>query len=275
MSNFCLLSDLHQEFHNAEYTFEFPNAKYCLLAGDITTPVYLQAHQTDKHSRGLYKRMRAFFDRASAHFEKVFYVFGNHEYYHGEWFACQRVMKEFLSCYDNVFLLENDYHELDDCVVLGATLWTSVNGGDPLTIEALRVGMNDYHVCFKAQDGDKGNFAKLHPNDTFQTHVETVKWITDTAALFPNKKIVMMSHHGPSYKSIHPKYANDNLLNGGYVSNLDYVCPDNVVLWVHGHTHHSFDYEFGQNARLIVNPRGYAKTSDENPRFNPNLVIDL
>ena len=48
-----------------------------------------------------------------------------------------------------------------------------------------------------------------------------------------------------------------------------------VRLWVHGHTHDTFDY-LVKGTRVICNPRGYAKDGvNENLRFDPNLTIDI
>ena len=48
-----------------------------------------------------------------------------------------------------------------------------------------------------------------------------------------------------------------------------------VQLWVHGHTHDTFDYAI-RGTRVICNPRGYAKDGvNENARFDPDLTIDL
>jgi predicted phosphodiesterase len=44
-------------------------------------------------------------------------------------------------------------------------------------------------------------------------------------------------------------------------------------LWVHGHTHNSFDYMLGKT-RVIVNPYGY-KDVEINPQYNKDLVIEL
>ena len=44
-------------------------------------------------------------------------------------------------------------------------------------------------------------------------------------------------------------------------------------LWVHGHTHDSFDYTVN-GTRVVCNPRGYAKNGvDENAGFDPNFTI--
>ncbi|BEP38497.1 hypothetical protein GmRootV59_54220 (plasmid) [Variovorax sp. V59] len=48
------------------------------------------------------------------------------------------------------------------------------------------------------------------------------------------------------------------------------------VLWVHGHTHDSFDYQVG-GRRVACNPRGYMNWHGkfENRDFNPGLVIEV
>jgi hypothetical protein len=48
-----------------------------------------------------------------------------------------------------------------------------------------------------------------------------------------------------------------------------------VDLWVHGHTHSSFDYKLGKT-RIICNPRGYPGTfGDMGNDFNPNLIVEI
>jgi hypothetical protein len=50
---------------------------------------------------------------------------------------------------------------------------------------------------------------------------------------------------------------------------------DRAQLWIHGHTHDSFDYVCN-GTRVVCNPRGYAIDGiPENPRFDPALTIDI
>jgi len=52
---------------------------------------------------------------------------------------------------------------------------------------------------------------------------------------------------------------------------------DVPVLWIHGHTHTSFDYRVG-NCRVLCNPRGYqaaGRPLPENAAFNPGLVVQV
>ena len=42
-------------------------------------------------------------------------------------------------------------------------------------------------------------------------------------------------------------------------------------LWIHGHTHESFDYQIGKT-RVVCNPRGYASI-EENHCFRPDYTV--
>ena len=48
-----------------------------------------------------------------------------------------------------------------------------------------------------------------------------------------------------------------------------------VALWIHGHTHDSFDYSV-KGTRVLCNPRGYAKNGvNENAVFDAALVVQI
>ena len=86
-------------------------------------------------------------------------------------------------------------------------------------------------------------------------------------------KTVVITHHAPSEKSVHPRYAN-NLLTPAFASDLeDLMEGDRVALWIHGHTHDVFDYEV-YGTRVVCNPRGYLPYEAKN-KFNPEWVIEL
>jgi hypothetical protein len=75
----------------------------------------------------------------------------------------------------------------------------------------------------------------------------------------PNYKFIVVGHHCPSKKSIHPKYAHDKIMNGAFASDLDdfIAYRPQIRLWTHGHTHEPFDYTIGET-RVVCNPRGYS-----------------
>ena len=83
---------------------------------------------------------------------------------------------------------------------------------------------------------------------------------------------VVITHHAPSRGSIHPRFA-DSLLNACFVSAAERLVDGRrASLWIHGHTHDSFDYRLN-GTRVLCNPRGYAKNGvNENPLFDANLV---
>jgi hypothetical protein len=86
---------------------------------------------------------------------------------------------------------------------------------------------------------------------------------------------VVITHHAPSKRSIHPRFA-DSLLNACFVSDAErLVDGSRASLWIHGHTHDSFDYVLN-GTRVVCNPRGYAKNGmNENRSFDPNLAIEI
>jgi calcineurin-like phosphoesterase family protein len=50
---------------------------------------------------------------------------------------------------------------------------------------------------------------------------------------------------------------------------------DRVQLWIHGHTHDSFDYQV-HGTRVVCNPRGYVRDGVlENENFNPVFTVDV
>ena len=84
---------------------------------------------------------------------------------------------------------------------------------------------------------------------------------------------MVLGHHAPSHKSIHPKYQNQDVMNHAFVNRLDEYIIDHpqIKLWVHGHVHDCWDYMIG-DTRIVCNPRGYP---GETNGFNPNLIVEI
>jgi hypothetical protein len=51
----------------------------------------------------------------------------------------------------------------------------------------------------------------------------------------------------------------------------DFILQHQPRLWIHGHTHESFDYKIGKT-RVVCNPRGYAAI-EENKGFRPDFTL--
>lgn len=86
---------------------------------------------------------------------------------------------------------------------------------------------------------------------------------------------MVITHHAPSRHSIHPRFG-DSLLNACFVSDAAHLLgADRVSLWIHGHTHDSFDYRVN-GTRVVCNPRGYARGGvNENPLFDPDFTVEV
>ena len=100
---------------------------------------------------------------------------------------------------------------------------------------------------------------------------ENVRWMYKR---FPDKKIVVVTHHAPSTKSVSDIYLTDKT-TPAFANNLEQFILDypNIKLWCHGHIHSASDYRIG-NCRIICNPRGYVKLG-EHSGFIDNLIIEL
>jgi calcineurin-like phosphoesterase family protein len=135
-------------------------------------------------------------------------------------------------------------------------------------IEEANYFMNDFRLV------SNGNH-RFTVEDSMAMHKESVNWLQ--MKLMHQKflgKTVVITHHAPSYASVVPRFAKD-LISASFASNLDYLL-DFLNLWIHGHMHDSLDYMVNK-CRVICNPRGYTRYSggQENPQFNPSLIIEI
>lgn len=263
---FRLFSDIHNEFSNFELPALPTDAEDVLiLAGDI----------------GVMHYPRTFAPVVSwaKHFRQVIHVPGNHEYYHG---SLMRVRSKLRDYYDeagahNVIVANDDIVRVDDVSFVCGTLWTDCRRGDPMVRWTVQTGMNDFKIIRTGLPGDPYK-RRMDTDDTMNMFAKTKAFIFDAVVKekASGQKVVVVTHHGPTMLSVHPMYGND-LLNWGYVSDLSNEILDTQPnIWVHGHSHHTFNYMMG-DTNVITNPRGYAYpgAAPENPEFNPELRIEV
>lgn len=279
-----LVSDLHLEFSDINIPND-ANYDLLILSGDILVAQDMHDHPEENvrtaamlemlGSRQLKaQRFRDFFKRCSFQFPHVIYVAGNHEFYHGKFFASIDHLREECAKYPNIYFLENDTKVIDDIVFMGATLWTDCNKHDPFTLHALGDMMNDFRIIRHDQSG----YRALKPADIADRHRKTLQYFRTVMEGYPpEQKFVVVGHHTPSHMSCHPMYAHDYIMNGGYHSDLSDFILDHpqIKLWTHGHTHHPFDYVIG-STRVVCNPRGYENDGyNEDTGWNPNIVLEV
>ena len=203
----------------------------------------------------------------SKRFLAVIYVEGNHFFYHNDFFGRIQELKTKVSLPKNVHFLENESVEINGVLFVGAMLWTDFLGNDFFKMQYARKNMNDFFLI-KKPDGHR-----LLPEDTVELFQESKGYIFDTLKNAGKKKTVVVTHHGVSPLSIHEKFRGDSL-NCAFMTDISNEIIDHGPdLWVHGHTHNSFDYTLGKT-RVVVNPYGY-KDVEVNPQFDKSLVIEL
>ena len=244
-----LLSDLHLDF--APFTPPRTEADVVILAGDIHPGV------------------RAIpWIRENFPSELVVFVAGNHEYYGQAIPKHTQKLKE-LTLGTNIHILENDSLVLDEVVILGCTLWTDFKLlGDPRVAGYFATEqMNDYKYIRVSP-----SYRKLRSLDTAGLHFRSQHWLASQFEAHAGKKVVVVTHHLPSARSLPDNYEAD-ILNAAYASNMDdFVAKSGACLWVHGHKHRSQDYRIG-NTQILCNPRGYP--NKPNVDFEPGLVFDV
>ena len=281
-----LVSDLHLEF--SDINIQNVGADVLILSGDIMVAEDLHDHpepantadqQAIANGTGLSKRQqtaqrfRDFLKRCSFQFSHVVYVAGNHEFYNGKFYAGVDYLRTECDKFPNVYFLECNTKVIDDVVFVGGTLWTDMNRGDPMTQHAIRDMMNDFRII----RNDKAGFTKLRPAHVIERHLKTKQYFEMVLKNHPDQRCVVVGHHSPSTQSIHPRYAHDHLMNGGYHSDLSEFILDHpqIKLWTHGHTHHAFDYCIGET-RVVCNPRGYQTAGfSEDTGWDPNKIIEI
>lgn len=272
-----VLSDLHLEFAD----LAVPTAvevDVAVLAGDIVCP----------GPAGIaWARGQAALQAARA----VVLVPGNHEYY-------DRLMRDELALMRSeaalagsppVHVLDCDAVVIDGVRFLGCTLWTDFElridtDAGPVSdtrrgIAAARRSMVDYRTIDVVDPTPARGVPptrKLTPEDTLSLHRMHRDWLAQALAEPFDGPTVVVTHHGPHRGSLAPRFAAD-WVSAAFINELPRPFFDVPKLWIHGHTHASFDYRVG-DCRVLCNPRGYQvgrRLEPENPHFDPGLVVEI
>ncbi|MFY0656336.1 MAG: metallophosphoesterase [Neptunomonas phycophila] len=241
-----------------------------------------------------YKHVAEFVFQMSKRFKHVVYVFGNHEYYNTSISrGLDKVKGKITQLNDNkyptnIHILEDDYVIIDDVAFIGATLWSSMDERHPFTMWTAKDRMNDFKRIRQPSGDGRGQNAygrRLTPTTTVTKHYHSRQYIMDAAKTIGNdldqtvRKIVVVTHHGPTKQSIDPSYIG-NGLNGAYVSELtEEIQLAPIDLWFHGHVHCNMDYivtyeDDPRPTRVLTNPRGYRMKKHPNQVENHNFVED-
>lgn len=211
----------------------------------------------------------------------IVYVPGNHEFYGADRNAFRAQLRD-----DVAALREPRLHLLDDSAItlngyrlIGSTLWTDFRlyGESPAEVERAMQACQRYLLDFRHIQllDSHGTRRPIVPEDTLVWHRQARQYLSLALASGDPVKTIVVTHHGPHRKSLAPRFA-DDLTSAGFISNLGPLIG-RTRLWIHGHTHTSFDYQVG-DARVVCNPRGYCQADGsacENPDFRWDFTVEI
>lgn len=245
-----ILSDLHLGVHGMPAPEVV--ADVTILAGDIRRP----ATTAMQWAAGLGR--------------PVLYVPGNHEFYGGSIPEVRRALARSAREH-GIHLLDQGAQVIDGVRFVGATLWTDFelfgaeNKDLAMTLSAKF--MRDFAAIRNADD------SVFTPTDACTLFAEQYAWLAAVLDEPFAGPTVVITHHAPTPHSVHPRFA-DSPVSAAFVSDCT-ALMGRAVLWIHGHTHDSFDYTVN-GTRVVCNPRGYnSNGTNENPHFDPCLCIEV
>jgi predicted phosphodiesterase len=247
-----VLSDLHLEWHRDDgVTFlrelQNPGADALILAGDAVSLAPAARAETEWQLRTICRK-----------YPHVYYLPGNHDFYGTSPREGMDRLDALASTIENLVILDvGRVSEFMGRRILGATLWFP---DDPDN---------------RRYDGTYGAAAL----SDFVVIREFVPWVYDQNRAcrdFLQETLrqgdIVVTHHLPTFDSVHPWYAR-SVLNRFFVSDVkDLIVAREPALWIHGHTHQSMDYRIGPT-RILCNPLGYPH--EGNQGFDPRLTVEL
>jgi len=249
-----ILSDLHLSQQGLPHPQT--DADVVVLAGDIARPAAAMAW--------------------AAGFNKpVLYVPGNHEFYGGSLDGTVDELRRHAA--PHVQVLDCGEVVLGGVRFLGATLWTDFQLEADASQRAAAMAeaqelIRDFSRIRVRHAPDAPWLSPVASSALFAEHSA---WLQRTLAEPFDGSTVVITHHAPTTHSIHPRFAG-SLLNTCFVSDAEaLVAGSGAALWIHGHTHDSFDYRV-HGTRVVCNPRGYARDGiNENALFDACFVVDV
>ena len=254
-----IISDLHLEsdhYYKVPETFD-DDRQTLILAGDIFPyELFLSS-----------EKFKTFLFEICERFKNVIYVPGNHEYYHGDITKSEEKFRTNIKSYKNLYFLNKDKIVIDGISFIGACLWTnSVN--DPFAYTIYYKNMSDYHII-----QNEGKLLK--PSVTSFINSSHIEYLKENI----EENSIVITHHAPTHLSVASRFKNDQLNAFFYNDLAELILDTKPKIWIHGHTHDSFDYKIG-TTRVICNPKGYStvwrgEVKDENPYYDPFLVLEV
>jgi predicted phosphodiesterase len=241
-----VLSDLHLEFHRDGgegfvKSLDLESPDVVVLAGDILL---------------IRPGFEVQLDRFTSRAKHVVYVAGNHEYYRSTPDDVHDRLVAYEAEHPNFHWLHNSDVTIEGQRFIGTTLWFETN---PASVK---------------HQGHLSDFNEIRGGFSFWVdgaNRAARKYLRDNVRLGD----VVVTHHLPSFRSVHPKFEHSPL-NAFFVCEMeDVLTQQRPRYWVHGHTHAGVRYfvpPASVPTEVVCNPFGYR---GENPTFDPGLTLTI
>lgn len=274
---FNLISDTHLNFGD----LQLPGGDVLVMAGDIMEAGHLRIADNAKRNTFIADRYRRFIAEELCKYQQVIYAFGNHESYGNTYEDTRPRLQAEMP--PNVTILERESMQIGDVHIFGATLWTDMNRGDPITMHTVNESMSDFKYIkhekgtkFYSADGSEYYSTKFTTKYARYIHTQTMADLKVFCDAHVDDKVLVVTHHAPTELSLDPMYKMDYHMNGGYHSRLSDFILDHpcIKCWVHGHMHTFNDYMMG-TCRVVSNPRGYVGYEVLADNYDTNFTITI
>lgn len=204
-----------------------------------------------------------FLDWASASYQQVLLIPGNHEYYHygdiakrGE--SWQWMLRE------NVGYYYNKVVTIGNTDFILSTMWSHIPEVDMFQVQR---GLNDFYqiLC---------NDNRLTPDDFNAEHERCKQFIMKSVAESKAKHIVVVTHHVPTLQAVAPQYQGSTLSSAFAVEMGNFIAENHIDYWIYGHSHTNIDTVI-EKTKIVSNQLGYIAHNEQHNGFNSNRNINL
>lgn len=267
-----VFSDLHLElFNSSSFPKIKPLAPYLFLAGDIGNINN--------------NNFKDFLKYCNENWLKTFYVFGNHDLWSktpntSTLYEVKETTQNFINQNGliNLNILDNGkvVNLNEDINVIGATFWTK-------GLQLASNYLNDYNNIYMKNEPNTYN-RLIKPEDI--TNISNNEYNVLTSLInysdtLASKNLIVLTHFPPFRNGVsHPKFDSETGPIKEYFSwpnnTLDKFLTSNILAWISGHTHYSYDFVCNQNVRLISNQMGYIREAMQGvSNFNQDGLYEI
>lgn len=94
-------------------------------------------------------------------------------------------------------------------------------------------------------------------------HERCLAFIKNAVAQSKAANKIVVTHHVPSFRMLHPKFQGSKA-NGAFTVELeDYIAGSGIDYWIYGHSHTNIDVKIG-NTQCLSNQLGYVFANEHN-----------